>query len=149
MTIRRRDLYCKTFHSSIRNFSLKQTYSTSLFLVHFGALPFSDYFTPLKNPCKLLTYKGLCIEAEGTRTLNLRIDSPMKQCSKGSKDKDLAESDNTAYKPAYKDHSKGTSKQGNLCPTELQEIINCWDELPEHVRQTIQMLVDAAGEKAD
>ena len=57
--------------------SQKRTDLATLFLVHFGALPFLDYFTPLKNPRKLLTYKGLCIEAEGTRTLNLRIDSPM------------------------------------------------------------------------
>ena len=68
----------------------------------------------------------------------------MKQCSKGSKDKDLAELDNTAYKPAYKDHSKGTSEQGNPYPMELQELINQWDELPEHVRQTIKMLVESA-----
>ena len=28
---------------------------------------------------------------------------------------------------------------------DLQQIINRWDELPEHVRQTIRMLVDKAG----
>jgi len=34
-------------------------------------------------------------------------------------------------------------------PVELQELINQWDDLPEHVRQTIQMLVDAAGGDSD
>jgi hypothetical protein len=29
-------------------------------------------------------------------------------------------------------------------PKELQQIINRWDELPEHVRQTIKMLVESA-----
>ena len=32
---------------------------------------------------------------------------------------------------------------------DLQQIINQWDELPEHVRQTIRMLVDTAGKKVD
>ncbi len=44
--------------------------------MHFGALPIFDYFRQKKNPCKSLTHKGLKNEAEGTRTLNLRIDSP-------------------------------------------------------------------------
>ena len=35
------------------------------------------------------------------------------------------------------------------CQPALQEIIDRWDTLPEHVRQTIQMLIDTAGEKAD
>jgi len=34
-------------------------------------------------------------------------------------------------------------------PVELQELIDHWDDLPEHVRQTIQMLVDAAGGDSD
>ena len=55
----------------------KYQFLAPLFLVHFGAHPFSDYFTPQKKLCKLLTYRALRIEAEGTRTLNLRIDSPI------------------------------------------------------------------------
>ncbi|RKY07712.1 MAG: hypothetical protein DRP56_05280 [Planctomycetota bacterium] len=34
-------------------------------------------------------------------------------------------------------------------PPELPEIINCWDVLPEHIKETIKMLVDTAGEKSD
>ena len=38
----------------------------------------------------------------------------------------------------------------NALPSELFELISVWDELPEHVRQTIKMLVDtAAGKNAD
>ena len=48
-----------------------------LILVHFGALPFWGIGTKNKKPCKSLTYKALCYEGEGARTLNLRIDSPM------------------------------------------------------------------------
>jgi hypothetical protein len=73
----------------------------------------------------------------------------MKQCSKGSKDKDLTESDHTAYTPAYKKHSEGTSKQDNSYPIELQGIINRWDDLPEHIKDTIRMLVETAGKKSN
>jgi hypothetical protein len=34
-------------------------------------------------------------------------------------------------------------------PPELQEIINQWENLPEHIKQTIQMLVEAAGKKSN
>jgi len=47
-----------------------------LILVHFGALPFWVLSLQNKKPCKSLTYKALCYEGEGARTLNLRIDSP-------------------------------------------------------------------------
>ena len=33
-------------------------------------------------------------------------------------------------------------------PPELQKIINCWDVLPEHIKETIKMLVDTAGKKS-
>jgi hypothetical protein len=32
---------------------------------------------------------------------------------------------------------------------ELQGIIDHWEELPEHVRQTIKMLVESAGKKSN
>jgi hypothetical protein len=34
-------------------------------------------------------------------------------------------------------------------PPELQEIINQWENLPEHVKQTIQMLVETVGKKSN
>jgi hypothetical protein len=33
-------------------------------------------------------------------------------------------------------------------PPELQKIINCWDVLPEHIKQTIKMLVETAGKNS-
>ena len=32
---------------------------------------------------------------------------------------------------------------------DLQQIIEQWDDLPEHIRQTIKILIDTAGKKAD
>jgi hypothetical protein len=32
---------------------------------------------------------------------------------------------------------------------DLQQIIERWDDLPEHIRQTIKILIDTAGKKAD
>jgi len=71
----------------------------------------------------------------------------MKQASKSSNDRDLTETDNTAYKPAYKKDSENPH-QGNSSSPELQAIINQWDDLPEHVKDTIKMLVDTAGKKS-
>jgi hypothetical protein len=50
---------------------------SSLIRARSGARPLFDDFSPNKKPCKSLTYKALCYEGEGARTLNLRIDSPM------------------------------------------------------------------------
>ena len=33
-------------------------------------------------------------------------------------------------------------------PPELQKIINQWENLPEHIKQTIQMLIETAGKKS-
>ncbi len=49
----------------------------SQFLVRFGTRDISDAVMAKKKPRKYFTYKALTNEAEGTRTLNLRIDSPM------------------------------------------------------------------------
>ncbi len=49
----------------------------SQFLVRFGTRDISDAVKAKKKPRKCITYKALTNEAEGTRTLNLRIDSPM------------------------------------------------------------------------
>ena len=46
-------------------------------LVQIGAEGLFDVVHEKIKPCKLFTYKALSNEAEGTRTLNLRIDSPM------------------------------------------------------------------------
>jgi len=49
----------------------------SQILVRFGTRGIFDVMRAKKKPRKCITYKALTNEAEGTRTLNLRIDSPM------------------------------------------------------------------------
>ena len=56
----------------------------SLFLVHFGAHPILGEIKTKKKPRKCNTHKALTNEAEGTRTLNLRIDSPILKKLKSS-----------------------------------------------------------------
>ena len=51
-------------------------------------------------------------------------------------------------------NSKETDSPNNSlarfeCPSELKNIIVQWQSLPEHIKQTIQMLVDAAGGDSD
>ncbi len=46
-----------------------------LFLVRSGARPIFGNFPQNKKLCELLAYRALTNEAEGIRTLNLRIDS--------------------------------------------------------------------------
>ena len=46
-------------------------------LVQIGAEGLFDVVHKKIKPRKCVTYKALSSEAEGTRTLNLRIDSPM------------------------------------------------------------------------
>ena len=48
----------------------------SQILVRFGTRGIFDAIRTKKKPRKCITYKALTNEAEGTRTLNLRIDSP-------------------------------------------------------------------------
>ena len=48
----------------------------SQFLVRFGTRGIFGEMWAKKKPRKCITYKALTNEAEGTRTLNLRIDSP-------------------------------------------------------------------------
>jgi hypothetical protein len=65
-----------------------------------------------------------------------------------SKDKDLEQASNTAYKPAYKDGKIEGNPPAPL-PSELIEIINSWDMLPDHIKQTIQTLVGSVSGKSE
>ena len=40
------------------------------------------------------------------------------------------------------------AKHVNEIPSELFEVVSVWEKLPEHVRQTIRMLVETAGKKS-
>ena len=77
---------------------------------------------------------------EGTRTLNLRIDRPNVDDGKYLNSNDLQQNEKDAYKPAYKDNRNTLSLDGTPLPNELSEIILCWSELPEHVKQAIHAL---------
>ena len=94
-----------------------------------------------KNPCKPLTHKGLTREAEGTRTLNLRIDSPALGTLKHTNDKDLEHSEKTLYTDLRQSDSEGQIITITL-PKELAEIVSRWHNLPENIKKTIFTLVN-------
>ena len=48
-----------------------------------------------------------------------------------------------------KSDSPGNSLTLFELPVELKNIIVQWDDLPEHIKQTIGMLVDTAGKKSN
>jgi len=78
---------------------------------------------------------------EGTRTLNLRIDSPSVEVDKYLNSNDLQQNEKDAYKPAYKDNRNTLSLDGTPLPNELSEIIFCWSELPDKIKQAIYNIV--------
>ncbi|MBW8014652.1 MAG: hypothetical protein FVQ82_00565 [Planctomycetes bacterium] len=69
-----------------------------------------------------------------------RLQQPQRRKHKDCTDKDLEQGAIDAYKPAYKD-CKIEENSTTALPSELIEIINSWDKLPEHIKQTIQTLV--------
>jgi len=85
-----------------------------------------------RKPRKSLTYKALLNEAEGTRTLNLRIDSPDAKTPKDREAKNLGLPEKVVYTNLSQDNSE-ISK-------ELAKIIDAWPSIPEHVKQTIRTL---------
>ncbi len=78
---------------------------------------------------------------EGTRALNLRIDRPTVDNGKLLEDKDLRQNERDAYKPAYKDNRNTLSLNGTPLPNELSEIILCWSELPDKIKQAVYDIV--------
>ena len=76
-----------------------------------------------------------------TRTCDLRIRNPLNENDNASEIKDLEQTEKTAYTPAYKDCSDDS------IPSELVEIIEAWNELPQHVKQTIRTLVSVTSKE--
>jgi hypothetical protein len=69
---------------------------------------------------KYLSALMLCSEAEGARTLNLRIDNPQQQIDKSQDNKDLETHDSGDYKSAYKENTKTKQKVRRCNQTDLQ-----------------------------
>ena len=84
----------------------------------------------------------------GTRTLNLRIDSPMHKNGKSCNSKELRNDEKGAYKPAYKNFSKTAENNAQIdirkLPEELAEIVTIWHKLPEHIKAAIKALIQTA-----
>ena len=78
----------------------------------------------------------MSIYPEGTRTLNLRIDRPILQNDKSLENNNLQQGEKGSYKPAYKQEFEGCS-----LPEELEQIIERWHDLPDHIKQAICTLV--------
>jgi len=98
--------------------------------------------TQQKSHCK----SGFFInEAEGARTLNLRIDSPMVQNDKSCHSKELQQAGKGAYKPAYKNISEIAENKTQIdirkLPTELADIVTVWHKLPEHIKAAVKALI--------
>ena len=81
------------------------------------------------------------IYPEGTRTLNLRIDSPVLGTPKHTNDKGLEHSEKTLYTDLRQSDSEGQIITITL-PKELAEIVTHWHNLPENIKQTILTLVN-------
>ena len=75
------------------------------------------------------------------RTSDQWIMSPLDKNDKPQKSKDLEQGGNSAYTPAYKDNPNDS------LPSELIEIIEAWNELPEHVKKTICTLVSVTSKE--
>ena len=83
--------------------------------------------------------------SEGSRQ---RVYSPSPENGKNSNNKDLEQGQSGDYKPAYKQNSKMAENQPKMdtskLPPDLAEIAAAWPELPEHIKQAIKSLVEAA-----
>jgi len=80
-----------------------------------------------------------------TRTWDLRIRNPLTQNDNPSDNNDLAEDENTAYKPAYKKDKISNDNHADEIPSELAEIVKAWPTLPDHIKQTMLDLVRAVS----
>ena len=105
----------------------------------------ADYFCHLVLRQDVLEFGQVPRIPEGTRTLNLRIDSTSVANDNPCESNDLEHISKTPCRPAYRDSSDTVSLNGTALPNELSELILCWSDLPEHIKQAIHTL--ARGSK--
>ena len=62
--------------------------------------------------------------------------------------KELQQARKGAYKPAYKNFSETAENKTQIdtqkLPKELAEIVNCWHELPEHIKAAVKALINTS-----
>jgi len=90
-----------------------------------------------ESPAGLLYRQGFS-EAEGTRTLNLRIDSPMLKTPKDRTNIDLQKE--------QKNLGQLFGQYLHHYP-ELKEIIDSWGTLPDNIKRAIITLTDTSTDK--
>ena len=107
--------------------------------------PAPAIYLQIRCVCLPLLINMCSLDLEGTRTLNLRIDSPDVADDNPCNGNNLANNKKTPCRPAYRDSSDTVSLNGTALPNELSELILCWSDLPEHIKQAIHTL--ARGSK--
>jgi hypothetical protein len=75
------------------------------------------------------------------RIHDLRIRNPLSKNNKPIDNKDLPQVNTGDYKPAYKNNPETAENQAQNLPDDLAEIIAIWPELPEHIKEAIEALV--------
>jgi len=78
-----------------------------------------------------------------------RIQCTVLKNAKSLNIKDLQDTQNSDYKPAYKKYQKTAETQLQNVPTELAEIVAVWPELPEYIKAAIKALVQTHTKESD
>ncbi len=84
----------------------------------------------------------------GIRTPNLRFRRPTQKNHNTQQNKDLENTETSAYKPAYKENPKMAGNQADSMPPDLAEIVQVWPGLPEHIKAAIKALVEIHSKNA-
>ena len=93
-----------------------------------GRMSSSDSDPDSSGPCRIRTYDRL-------------IKSQLQNFDNPSTENDLQDRQPPAYKPAYKNESERDTNDSDGI-RDLGQLIQAWDRLPEHIRKTIQVLIE-------
>ena len=86
-------------------------------------------------------------EADGSRTRNHRIDSPIPQDDKANQEEDLQQAATTSYTPAYTKSQKNVEispRDGVHADRDLAQVAQAWPALPKPIRTAILALIQSA-----